>query len=299
MAVKPTTATQRASARSIRSLALRESIDLLLLIVAALLMPLLLWLPWPLLRVPFGLAAALLAPGYALVAALFPQRDDLDGVARAALSFGLSVAVLPLLALALDALPWGLRPWPIAATLALWIVFWSVAALLRRALLPASLAEVPQGPNLVGWWSGLNAGARLRAGLGALGLLVVLAAGAYALAVPDPSARLTEFYALGAAGMAEDYPREVAPGEMMQLQLGIANHEGTPGHYRIEARAAGQLLAQAGPIELADGARWEQPLRYALPHPGNDQQVEILLFRDNSATPYRTLRLWVNVRGLP
>lgn len=73
--------------------------------------------------------------------------------------------------------------------------------------------------------------------LGTLALGFALGAGAYALVAPDPSARLTEFYALGAQGLAESYPREVAPGELMQVQLGIANHEGGPGHYRVEGHA--------------------------------------------------------------
>lgn len=131
---------------------------------------------------------------------------------------------------------------------------------------------------------------RLRYLLGGLALTLVLASGTYALVAPDPSARLTEFYALGAQGLAESYPREVAPGQPMQVQLGIVNREGAPGRYRVEARSAGQVLAQAGPIELADGASWQAPLSYALPQAGADQQVDILLFRDDAPDPYRQLR---------
>jgi uncharacterized membrane protein len=32
----------------------------------------------------------LFLPGYALIAALFPRKDDLDGIERIALSFGLT-----------------------------------------------------------------------------------------------------------------------------------------------------------------------------------------------------------------
>ncbi|MFN8500886.1 DUF1616 domain-containing protein [Kouleothrix sp.] len=296
MTVKPTTQ-PRIVRSSLRTPAPAEVYDLLLLIGAALLVPALLLLPLPWLRVPLGLATVLLAPGYALVAAIFPQRDDLDGVARAGLSFGLSVAVAPLLALLLDQLPWGIQPWPIAITLMIWITLWCAVALLRRAWLPAGIADAPAVPAPRGLG---RAGARpARLLLGALALALVLGAGVYALAAPDPSARITEFYALGAQGLAEDYPREVAPGELMQVRLGVVNREGAPQRYRVEARAAGQLIAQAGPSELADGQSWEAPLRYALPGAGDDQQVDILLFRDDETTPYRQLRLWVNVRGQP
>ena len=55
-----------------------------------------------------GLPLILFFPGYALLAALFPAKSDLDGVERAALSFGLSIAVVPLIGLGLNYSPWGL-----------------------------------------------------------------------------------------------------------------------------------------------------------------------------------------------
>ncbi|MGB3943467.1 MAG: DUF1616 domain-containing protein, partial [Methanothrix sp.] len=59
-------------------------------------------------RVPVGLVMVLFLPGYALIAALFPRDDDLDGIERVALSFGLSIAVVPLIGLGLNYTPWGI-----------------------------------------------------------------------------------------------------------------------------------------------------------------------------------------------
>jgi uncharacterized membrane protein len=64
-------------------------------------------------RLPLGLVYILYVPGYCLTAALFPAQEDLDGIERVGLSLGLSVAWVPVLALILDWLPWGLRLWPI------------------------------------------------------------------------------------------------------------------------------------------------------------------------------------------
>jgi len=47
------------------------------------------------LRVLFGIPMVLFIPGYALIAALFPGKGDIDGIERTALSFGLSIAVVP------------------------------------------------------------------------------------------------------------------------------------------------------------------------------------------------------------
>ena len=48
-------------------------------------------------RIILGLPLVLFLPGYALIATLFPRKDDLDAIERIALSFGLSIAITPLL----------------------------------------------------------------------------------------------------------------------------------------------------------------------------------------------------------
>ena len=62
-----------------------------LLIVAVYLLPL------PTLRILLGGPFVLFFPGYTMVAALFPGRDDLEGLERLGLSLGLSIAILPCL----------------------------------------------------------------------------------------------------------------------------------------------------------------------------------------------------------
>jgi hypothetical protein len=69
--------------------------------------------PLAFLRLLLGLSFVLFFPGFLLQAAIFASRDDLDGIERVALSIGLSIALIPLLALVLDRLPWGIFLWPI------------------------------------------------------------------------------------------------------------------------------------------------------------------------------------------
>lgn len=276
--------------RRIERRQLRDSYDLLLLLLL-LLVPL---LPLALLRVPLGLLLVLFGPGYALQAALFARHNDLHGTTRLAVSFGLSAAVLPLLALLLDRLPWGIRHWPMVIALGGWIMLWAVVAAVRRhLLLPADQAALPPPLRPARWRAGTSRWLLL----GLTSLLLVGGVIGSLIARSQAAAPPTAFYALGADSRAEQYPRQVAPGEPMEVQLGIDNREGTPMRYRIEVRAGEELLAEVGPISVDDGATWQQPVAYALPRAGDDQNVELLLYRADETTPYRQLRLWVDVRS--
>src|SRR3972149_6863129 len=87
-------------------------------------------------RIVLGLPFVLLFPGYTLVAALFPRKDDLDAIERVALSLGLSIAVVPLIGLALNYSPGGIRINPILVFVTLFIVLAAAAAFVRRRMLP-------------------------------------------------------------------------------------------------------------------------------------------------------------------
>lgn len=60
------------------------------------------------LRYLLGTIYILFMPGYALVEALYPREGDLRPVERVALSIGLSLAIIPLIGLALNYTPWGI-----------------------------------------------------------------------------------------------------------------------------------------------------------------------------------------------
>ena len=54
------------------------------------------------LRIIIGLPFILFIPGYILVFALFPTKKSVDIIERIALSFGLSIAIVPLIGLGLN-----------------------------------------------------------------------------------------------------------------------------------------------------------------------------------------------------
>lgn len=265
--------------------------DLLLVTSVAALVPVFVQLPLPLLRLPLGLVLVLFAPGYVLQAVLFARPADLDPPARIGASVGLSVALLPLMAIVLDHLPWGITLGPIVGVLATWTVLMALIAAVRRAFIGVTVEAVaPRRLPAARRWR-----RRIAATVLGVAILGVFAGGLF-VATRTQTEALTEFYVTGAQGMGEEYPRAAVAGAPMEVNLHIANNEGRAQRYRVEVRSAGQMIAAIPVVDVAADARAAQPLRYALPTPGNDQTVDILLFRADDQTAYRSLRLWVNVR---
>lgn len=246
------------------------------------------------LRVVLGLPFVLFLPGYALIAALYPRRDDLDGVERLALSLGLSLAVVPLIGLVLNFTPWGIRLVPILAGLSVFTGGCAVAAWRRRARVspverfPADVRPVLQAARALPWGT-IALSAFVVGGLVALGVKTGVLGGTRV------GEAFTEFYVLGPHGKAEDYPTRLFLGDTARVILGVVNHEGHPARYRVEVRAGADVLDGIGPIALADGQKWERPVEFTPTHPGTRVKIEFLLWIDGRPAPYRNLHLWVRV----
>jgi hypothetical protein len=84
------------------------------------------------LRYILGGVFVLFLPGFMLISALYPRRGELDGLERAALSIGLSLALVPLIGLVLNYTPWGIRLEPIMISLALFAEIMAVVCVARK-----------------------------------------------------------------------------------------------------------------------------------------------------------------------
>lgn len=232
------------------------------------------------LRVVLGLAITLVAPGYALTAALLPGRYDIDGVERLALSVGLSVACIPLLGLLFTTTPWGIRLLPMALGLATFTLLASFVALYRRRQLVPSLRFFDHA-------------AVRRKGWGLL-LLIGISFGATVVAAQAlrPPVSVTEFYLLNAEGRLEAYPTTLSPGQTFQVTLGIGNHEGRAESFRIHAPFVGEVpIAEVS--SLGDGGRWERKLTLEAPEGTGRTQLTFALYRSGDTEPYRLVQLFV------
>ena len=300
------------------------------------------------LRVVVGLVYVLFVPGYAFIAALFPEAGEpptdetdpetpdengltdrgIDGIERTALSFGLSIAIVPLIGLALNFTPFGIRLVPILVAISAFTVGATVVAALRRRDLPASERfRVPYRA----WYADCRAevidpdstvDAALNVAL-AVAILLATTSVVYAVAVPQQGEQFTEFYVLteGEDGdlVAADFPEELAASDSSPIHVGVENNE----YETVEYTVVVQLQAvDTGDNQstVTDRARLDQ-YSVTVAHnesdvqertldldggtaeafAGPDRRVKFLLYRDGApAEPtadnaYRDLHLWVEV----
>ncbi len=127
--------------------------------------------------------------------------------------------------------------------------------------------------------------------LGALGML------GYMAATPRGEEEFTEFYILGLEGEAADYPKELNPEETGVVLVGIINHEQETKGYRVEVISAGKLIGQLESVTLQDEQEFENKLYFSPVVTGVKMKVEFLLFKEGESEPYRSLHLWIDVKG--
>jgi uncharacterized membrane protein len=255
-------------------------------------------------RVVLGIAYVLYVPGFCMVAAVFPDTGDLDPFEKLGLRIGLSVAIVPLLALLLSQLPWGIQPWPIVVSELGFTLLLIGISLWRRSLTSKELrhARTNKTQRFRPWWNELQPDER-RHLIAIVGVLVVaLAAVGWVLLIPSPDSFTTEFYVLGPNGLAEGYPRVAAPNADLTATLGIANLEHDEHTYQVEtwvtdSRNASRriLVARSATLTLPPGLTKQWSTAWRMPWAGDDQVIDFLLFVDGKAQAYRELSLRVDV----
>jgi uncharacterized membrane protein len=257
------------------------------------------------LRNVLGLPLVLFLPGYTLIAALFPAKSDLDGIERTALSFGLSIAIVPLIGLVLNYTPFGIRLLPVLISLSIFIFIMCWLAYTRRASLPETEAfEISFSAAALSLKNEIleKSESKLDRALTVfliLSILLSVATLGYIIVTPKEGEHFTEFYLLGPQGKADNYTTNYTLGQSGTVIVGIVNHEYMPVNYTMEVKLENQSLSlpeNLQKITLAHNETWEEPVTLTPPFEGQDMKLEFLLFNEtDKTTPYRNLHLWINV----
>ena len=252
--------------------------------------------PSNILRIILGIPFLLFFPGYTLMAALFTKKEGMGGIERVALSFGLSIAVVPLIGLILNYTPWGIRLEPILYSVASFILITSIIAWLRRRRLTEHERFAIQFQvTMPGWGEGVWG--KVLAITVVVAILATLGTLGYVIATPKVGETFTEFYILGQDGKAANYPKELKVGEKGEVIVGVVNHEGKEVSYRVEVVVGSQESTEVGPVVLVNEQKWEGEVSFVPEVAGENQKVEFLLHKDGEVEPcLEPLHLWVDVK---
>lgn len=285
-------------------------------------------------RTLVGLGLVLFLPGYGVLSMLFPARgvgtdrymirgQGLGWPERVALSFAISIAILPILGVLFSLLGLGFEPTTITRVVAIFVLGTTVGGGVRRFRLPEDERHVvPYGR----WVDEFRTSVRRSSPLDSLLnlVLVVLVVGAsvalaYALVAPPGAQPYSEFYLLNEDDqgdlVASNYPEDLVQGKDYQFHVGIDNHEGSVTNYtvvgelqRVQTDSSDVAVLNREQVdrfrttlEPGETAREERTVRPRLE--GADLRLVYYLFKGeppanpSSESAYRTTYIWVNVRA--
>ncbi|WP_227357504.1 DUF1616 domain-containing protein [Haladaptatus salinisoli] len=298
------------------------------------------------LRAFVGLIFVLFPPGYAFIAALFPEGvssgntleeretdsatrgtiprpgSGIDNLERVALSFGTSIAIVPLIGLILNFTPWGIRLVPVLLSLSGFTLCMTAFAAVRRWNLPEDERFRVQYKH---WLAATKTelvepetqtDAALNVVL-VIALLLAVGSVGYVVSVPNQGESFSEFYLLtkndSGQFVADDYPTNFTQGESKPLYVGISNHEHQRESYtvvvllqRVEVannttRVQNTQELKRFQTTLGENSTWRKQHTIAPTMAGDRLRLQYLLYKDrvppnpSQKSAYRELHLWINV----
>jgi uncharacterized membrane protein len=251
-------------------------------------------------RTILGIPMVLFLPGYALIAALFSRKNDLDGIERIALSFGLSIAVVPLIGLGLNFTPFGIRLVPILISISVFTLAMLLIAYLRRSKMSEEERFDVKFTHL---YSSLKSDIFIsNKGIDRILTIILILSIAtsiimliYVIATPKQGEKFTEFYILGNNGKAQGYHTQLEAGKTSSVIVGITNQEYILTNYTLNISLDNDTLNTMH-VTLMHNSTWEEKVLFTPEKTGDNLKLEFLLYKeDNITAPYRDLHLWVNV----
>lgn len=262
-----------------------------------------------------GAAFVLFVPGYAFVAALFPERparatdsDDqglapdrrrIDWMERVALSFVTSILVVTILSFLLDVSRIGIQPEPFIRGLSTFTLASTVVAAIRRWALPGERRFVLPVKAWIAatretLWSPGSPLEMTMHGVVVCALLVGVVSAGYAVSIPQSGESFTEFYVLTEDEdgnlVAGEYPTDVVEGEQRELVVGVGNQERQREQYSIIVRlqrtdpadssvVKEQVIDVRGVGPLSHNETEHQRVAFSPELTGEQVRLQFLLFR--------------------
>lgn len=269
------------------------------------------------LRVALGLPLVFFVPGYALLTVLFPEksgapsdatadrrstgsvnrirRGDVDAVERVALSFGTSLALVPVVVLLGSTVFGTLSVLPVLATINVVVgCLLAVGTARRRATPEPHRFEVSTHRIRRSVFGAESLKSLVRNGVLAVSVVLVASTLIYAIAVPQTGQSFSQLQVLTESGSGDlvtsGYPANVTAGEAESTHVRVENHENERTTYALvvelqRVRAQGgsstvveeQRLAQMEQT-LPPGETWEPRVEFTPELMGSDLRLTYLLY---------------------
>lgn len=248
-------------------------------------------------RLLLGLPLALILPGYALTAALFPSRTP-AWADWLAFTLGLSLCSTILSGFVLNWLPWGIRPDSWAVMLTFITLGSSMIAFGGRYLAAQahpqpphasasdSMVDAPDSrpaerPRVALNWQ--NLGSLL---LGALALAIIVGAVMLARreALRQPPADVIQLWMLPAETSAAG-----------NVRLGVNSVGAAAGTFRLQLQQDGYILREWTPLVITPGEQWAETITLPDRRSG-EGPIEARLYREEEPRViYRKVILWTDI----
>lgn len=260
-----------------------------------------------------GIGVLLMAPGYALTTALFPERSHTDAPSehrdnhagiidtpstfeRVLLAVGCSVALIPLVGIVLEFITASVTAGAIVSTLGGATVAFSFVGALRRLLLPKenrySLRTARRASVLRDQMMHFRSMAAIDVIL-VVGFVVAAGGLGAALLTADHGENFTEFELTtvdpdSGDHIADGYPNEIQAGDDDEVWVGISNNEGESMEYTvvIELQAVGsdgevteRESLDRFTVSLEDNETWRDAQTIAPTLTGDDIRIVFLLYK--------------------
>lgn len=256
-------------------------------------------------RTVLALVLIILAPGYSLIAALFPGKADIDVLERMALSLGMSVIIAPLIGLGLNFTDWGIRLDPITVCISAFSIATVLIANKRRLDMQEESRFSPHMIQSVKAMFGeafpKNAKItdKVLTAVLLLSILLSVSVIAYVIVFPQYGEKFTEFYILGPNGKAENYTTSYHLGDSGTFIIGVTNHEQTNMSYNVLVQLVDNAMTKTlytDNMTLADNQTLERTAHITPDMIGTNMKLQFLLYKGgNMSSPYRECHVWVNV----
>lgn len=299
----------------------------------------------------FGIVFVCFIPGYAFVAMLFPETGQLqpagesaepwalanrfvpfstdsprpiNGIERVGLSFGVSIALVPLVMVGLSIFSVEVELLSAVSVISVVTGLCTAIAAVRRWRLPVERRfRVP----IQEWFttveqSTTGTDSLFEAGLNvALAIALLLSVGifSYAVVAPPSGEQFTDFYLLTETGegelVAASFPEALSPGEPARIHIAIENNEQETVEYfvivqlqRVTSRGDGgvtnriQLDRFSTTLAQGESSIQERVLTVSDELTGDNLRLTFLLYKGSVPanptrdTAYRSLHLWVDVQ---